>query len=45
MKVAGLASVIPGVGIFSFGMLTLLLAANQASGLHGIWQHASKLPS
>jgi paraquat-inducible protein A len=45
VKVAGLASVIPGVGIFSFGMLTLLLAANQAAGLHGIWQQASKLPS
>jgi len=26
-------------------MLTLLLAANHAAGLHGIWQHASKLPS
>jgi paraquat-inducible protein A len=44
VKIAGLASVIPGVGIFSFGVLTLLLAANQAAGLHGIWQHASKLP-
>ena len=45
VKIGGLASVIPGVGIFSFGMLTLLLAANQAAGLHGIWQHAAKLPS
>lgn len=44
VKIAGLASVIPGVGIFSFGMLTLLLAANQVAGLHGIWQHAWKLP-
>ncbi|HWH83784.1 MAG TPA: paraquat-inducible protein A [Burkholderiaceae bacterium] len=45
VKIGGLASVVPGVGIFSFGVLTLLLAANQAAGLHGIWQHASKLPS
>ena len=45
VKIGGLASVIPGVGIFSFGVLTLLLAANQAAGLHGLWQHASKLPS
>ncbi|MES3013913.1 MAG: paraquat-inducible protein A [Pseudomonadota bacterium] len=45
VKIAGLASVVPGVGIFSFGVLTLLLAANHAAGLHGIWQHASKLPS
>jgi paraquat-inducible protein A len=45
VKIAGLASVIPGVGVFSFGVLTLLLAANQAAGLHGIWQHASRLPA
>lgn len=44
VKIAGLASVVPGVGIFSFGVLTLLLAANQAAGLHGIWQQASRLP-
>jgi paraquat-inducible protein A len=44
VKIAGLASVVPGVGIFSFGTLTLLLAANQAAGLHGLWQHASSLP-
>ena len=45
VKIAGLASVIPGVGVFSFGVLTVLLAANQAAGLHGIWQHASTLPT
>jgi len=43
VKLAGLASVVPGVGIFSFGALTLLLAAIQAAGLHGIWQRASEL--
>jgi paraquat-inducible protein A len=44
VKIGGLASVVPGVGVFSFGMLTLLLAATQAAGLHGIWQQASDLP-
>ena len=44
VKLAGLASVIPGVGIFSYAMLTVLLAANQAAGLHGLWQRASELP-
>ena len=44
VKIAGTASVVPGVGVFSFGVLTVLLAANQAAGLHGIWQHASTLP-
>ena len=44
VKLAGLASVVPGVGIFSFGALTLLLAAIQASGQHGLWQRAAELP-
>jgi paraquat-inducible protein A len=43
VKLAGLASVIPGVGIVSYGVLTLLLAALQSSGLHGLWWHAEDL--
>ncbi len=43
VKLAGLASVIPGVGIFSYGVLTLLLAASQAAGLHGLWQQAAEI--
>lgn len=43
VKLAGLASVIPGVGIFSYAVLTLLLAANHAAGLHGLWQQAEEL--
>lgn len=43
VKIAGLASVILGVGIFSYAVLTVLLAATQMSGLHGLWQHASEL--
>ncbi len=44
VKIGGLASVVPGVGIFSFGVLTVLLAASQAAGLHGLWRQASALP-
>ncbi len=43
VKLAGLASVIPGVGIVSYAVLTLLLAANHAAGLHGLWWHAEDL--
>ena len=45
VKIAGMASVIPGVGIFSFAVLTVLLAAIQSAGLHGLWQRASELPA
>ena len=44
VKSAGLASVIPGVGIFSFAVLTVLLAAIQSAGLHPLWQRAFELP-
>lgn len=44
VKIAGLASVIPGAGIFSYAVLTVLLAAIQMSGLHGLWEHAAELP-
>ena len=44
VKIAGLANVIPGVGIFSYAVLTVLLAAIQSAGLHGLWQRASELP-
>lgn len=43
VKLAGLASVIPGVGIVSYGVLTLLLAANHAAGLHSLWWHAEDM--
>ncbi|MBE2242731.1 MAG: paraquat-inducible protein A [Burkholderiaceae bacterium] len=43
VKSAGLASVILGAGIFSYAVLTFLLAANQAVGLHGLWRRASEL--
>jgi paraquat-inducible protein A len=45
VRSAGLASTIPGVGLFAFAVLTALLAANQAAGLHRIWQRSSELGS
>ncbi len=45
VKIAGLASVIPAVGIFSYAVLTVLLAALQSTGLHGLWRRASELAS
>ena len=42
VRSAGLASVVPGVGIFSYAALTVLLTANHAAGLHGLWQHADE---
>jgi len=43
VKIAGLASVIPGVGIFSFAVLTVLLAAIHSAGLHDLWHRVSEL--
>jgi paraquat-inducible protein A len=42
VRSAGLASLVPGVGIFSFAVLTVLLTAIHAAGLHGLWQHADE---
>jgi hypothetical protein len=36
--------VIPGVGIYSYAALTVLLAANHSAGLHSLWQRAAELP-
>jgi paraquat-inducible protein A len=43
VRSAGLASVVPGVGIFSYAALTVLLTVNQAAGLHGLWHRADEL--
>jgi paraquat-inducible protein A len=42
VRSAGLASLVPGVGIFSYAVLTVLLTAIHAAGLHGLWQHADE---
>jgi paraquat-inducible protein A len=43
VRVAGLATVQPGIGIFAFGMLALLLAGLQAAGEHRLWQLVERL--
>ena len=43
VRSAGMASVVPGVGIFSYAALTLLLTSITASGLHHLWQVATDL--
>ena len=40
VRSAGVTQVIPGPGIFAYGTLVLLLAAIQATGLHGLWRLA-----
>ncbi len=45
VRSAGLASVLPGAGIFAYLALTVLLATQQAAGLHGLWQRADGLPA
>ena len=44
VRSAGIASVVPGAGIYSFVALTLLLAAIEASGLRRLWRAAAVLP-
>ena len=41
VRSAGLVTLVPGVGVFSFGVLTLLLIANQQAGLQRLWERAS----
>jgi paraquat-inducible protein A len=43
VRIAGMASVIPGVGIFSFVALMLLLASVEAAGTQRIWERAAEL--
>jgi paraquat-inducible protein A len=45
VRSAGLASVIPGVGIFSFAVLTVLMAANHNADFHALWRYAERLPA
>lgn len=43
VRSAGLASVVPGAGIFAFAALTVLLTANLVAGMHRVWQRATEL--
>jgi paraquat-inducible protein A len=37
VRIAGLAQVIPGPGLFALGTLALLLAALESAGERGLW--------
>jgi paraquat-inducible protein A len=43
VRSAGMATVVPGAGIFAYTALMLLLTANHASGLHGLWRDEQAL--
>lgn len=43
VRSAGLATVVPGVGIFAYTALMLLLAAHHTSGMHGLWRQEQSL--
>jgi paraquat-inducible protein A len=38
VRIAAMATVHPGIGLWAFGMLALLLAALESAGLHRLWQ-------
>lgn len=44
VRSAGLASVVPGAGIFAYAALTVLLTASQSLGLHRLWRAGAHLP-
>lgn len=43
VRTSGLASLTPGVGLFAYAVLTLLLTTITASGLHSMWKLSSDL--
>lgn len=43
VRISGMASVVPGPGLFALGLLVILLAAVEAAGLHRLWRRADAL--
>jgi paraquat-inducible protein A len=43
VRSAGVAEAIPGVGLFAYAALTLLLTSITAAGLHTLWARGSEL--
>jgi paraquat-inducible protein A len=43
VRSAGMATVVPGVGIYCYAALTVLLTAEHVAGLHGLWWRAERL--
>ena len=44
VRSAGIASAVVGPGIFSYAVLTVLLAVEQAAGLRRLWRLGAELP-
>ena len=44
VRSAGIASVVPGAGIFAYAALTVLVTASQSVGLHRLWRAGAHLP-
>ena len=44
VRSAGIASVVPGPGIFAYAALTVLVTASQSLGLHRLWRAGAHLP-
>jgi paraquat-inducible protein A len=45
VRSAGLASATPGIGLFAYAALTLLLTSILAAGTHSLWKIGSELGS
>lgn len=43
VRSAGIADVVPGMGLLAYAALTLLLTSITASGMHGMWKLGSRL--
>lgn len=43
VRSAGIADLVPGMGLFAYAALTLLLTSTTAAGLHSIWKLGSRL--
>ncbi|MCI4430727.1 MAG: paraquat-inducible protein A, partial [Burkholderiales bacterium] len=43
VRSAGMATVVPGVGIYCYAALTVLLSAEHVAGLHDLWWRADRL--
>ena len=43
VRTAGLTSATPGIGLFAYAALTLLLTSITAGGMHSMWKRSSEL--
>jgi paraquat-inducible protein A len=45
VRIAAMASAIPGIGLYAFGVLALLLAGLESAGLHRLWDCLDLYPT